>query len=346
MHSAFLLAAGFGTRMRPLTAHRAKPLVPIVGRPLLDQSVELLRRNGFKSAVMNVHHLPEGLIEWAKGQEFPIEISHETPEILGTGGGLRFALHRLDDRFVVVNGDILCDVNLRGLIEALPTSGAGATMALRQAPDGERYGVVASDEAGRVVDLVGLAACEAQGEVDRSTHFTGIHALTRGAVELLPEEGFSCIVRASYVKMVPNGEVQGRRHSGIWEDAGDPRSYLAANLGVLRGEISPPLDTLPLAGWCRANGREFGSREAINAAESATFEEPFWIGRGASIGERVRVGPESIIGEDAHIGEGCSLERSVVWDRCELPAGERCEETIVHDGGALHLLDRAEPEGA
>ena len=331
-HRAFLLAAGFGTRMQPLTNHRAKPLVPLCGAPLLDQAVALIRAHGIDSAVVNAHHLPEGIKEWAAQQPIEIEVSTELPDILGTGGGLRAALHLLDDSFVVVNGDILCDVDLTGLIKGLTKKSPSACMALRPIVGDDKYGVVAADDSGTVVDLVGLSHAEAKGNVHRDTHFTGIHALTKEAVELLPKEQFSCVVRASYVKMVPTRSVRSTRHTGIWEDAGNPESYLAANMSVLNGELKPPLDTLPLAAWAVVDGREQGSREAIGAHKSCLFTPPFWIGRGTTIEENCTIAG-SIIGANAKISAGTSLERSVVWDSCTVTADSSHADAIIYDGG-------------
>ena len=116
---AFLLAAGFGTRMRPLTERRPKPLVPLCGVPLLDQSVALLKRHGHRCAVVNAHYLSDAIVEWAGSQDMGLHVSIEAPSILGTGGGLVAARDHLDDQFVVVNGDVACDVNLGALSDSL-----------------------------------------------------------------------------------------------------------------------------------------------------------------------------------------------------------------------------------
>ncbi len=331
-HRAFLLAAGFGTRMQPLTNHRAKPLVPLCGVPLLDQAVALIRAHGIESAVVNAHHLPEGIERWAERQPIKIEVSKELPDILGTGGGLRAALPILDDSFVVVNGDILCDVDLTALMNGLSESSPSACMALRPIVGDAKYGIVAADDNNVVVDLVGLAKAEPHGKVRRDTHFTGVHALTRSAVELLPPEQFSCVVRGSYVKMVPQRTVKSTRHTGIWEDAGNPESYLAANMSVLNGDMKPPLDTLPLAAWAIIDGREHGSRDDIDCPESCSFNPPFWIGHGATIQEQCTISG-SIIGEDALVLAGSKIESSVVWDNCTVSKDSNHCDVIIYDGG-------------
>lgn len=333
-HKAFLLAAGFGTRMQPLTNHRAKPLVPLCGAPLLDQSVALIRSHGIHSAVVNAHHLPDGIEDWAKRQPIDIEVSKELPDILGTGGGLRAALALLDDSFVVVNGDILCDVDLTALLGGLSPNKASACMALKPITGDDKYGVVAADESGKVVDLVGLAKATSSGDVLRDTHFTGIHALTKKAIELLPNNEFSCVVRGSYVKMVPKRSVTSIRHGGIWEDAGNPSSYLEANMAVLNSKLKPPLDTLNLAAWAVIGGKEHGSRAAISCPENCKFTAPFWIGHGVVIENNCSISG-SIIGDNAKVLAGSTVTNSVVWDSCTVNESSNHNDAIIYDGGVL-----------
>jgi NDP-sugar pyrophosphorylase family protein len=132
--------------------------------------------------------------------------------------------------------------------------------------------------------------------------------------------------------MVPNRKVKATRHTGIWEDAGNPESYLAANMSVLNGRLKPPLDTLPLAAWAIIDGREHGSREAVGCPKSCSFTAPFWIGHGATIQENCSI-TGSIIGDRAELLAGSTLERSVVWDTCTVAKGSSHSDAIIYDGG-------------
>ncbi|MFT5685879.1 MAG: NDP-sugar pyrophosphorylase family protein, partial [Myxococcota bacterium] len=116
MTSAFLLAAGFGSRLRPLTLHRPKPLLPVCGIPLLDHARAHLLSHGITHLLVNAHHLWQQIAAWTETHDAELQV--ELPDILGTGGGLRAALPRLSDRVVVFNGDILCDVDLTALLAA------------------------------------------------------------------------------------------------------------------------------------------------------------------------------------------------------------------------------------
>ncbi len=332
---AFLLAAGFGTRLRPLTLHRPKPLVPLLGLPLLDQAVGLLLRHGLRSAVVNAHHLPEQIEAWAAAREdIDLRVSVEAPEILGTGGGLRAAMAHLADPFVVVNGDILSDVDLAALRAAVPVG--GAAMALRTLRPGEPYGVVAGDGA-RVVDLVGLAVAEPEGPVDRGTHFTGVHAMSLAALSLVPAAGPACVVRTAYQALVPERRVAALPHRGLWFDLGTPAAYLRANLAAVAGELVLPMDPWPRCGWGHDGTREHGSPEAIARAPSARVEPPFWIGPGAELGPDVVLGPRCVVGAGARLRAGARARDAVIWDGVEIPAESWLMSAIAHDGGALEV---------
>jgi NDP-sugar pyrophosphorylase family protein len=334
---AFLLAAGFGTRLQPLTHHLPKPLVPVCGQPLANYTLALLRSHGLNSAVVNAHHLPEKIAQWAEDQDFELHLLVERPHILGTGGGLKNAANLLDSQFVVVNGDILCDVDLSALLQATRSLGEGpaAAMALRKQKETEQFGIVASDSGGCVVDLVGLAEAPGIGAVDRSCHFTGIHALNQETLKKIPD-GEACIVRTAYSDMVPERQIAAIHHTGLWVDLGTPSRYLAANLGVLSGALQTVLDPLQAAGWALSGGQEAGSATRVEIHPSARLKAPFWIGEGAKIGEGVRLGPGVIVGANAQIEPGAQLRETVVWADCTVPANSQLLRAIVHTGGTLH----------
>ncbi len=331
MRRGFLLAAGFGTRLRPLTNHRPKPLTPVCGVPMLDHAAALLVTHGIEAAVVNAHHLPEQIESWAEDHHLDLHVSVEVPEILGTGGGLRLALPQLADPFVVVNGDILSDVDLTGLLDLGDQD--LACMALREKGPTDRYGEVRADATGTVVDLVGLA--HADGEPVSGTHFTGVHALTHELVERLPATGESCIVRQAYVSAVPDRRVAARLHRGAWFDVGTPEAYLRANLLACEGTLRLPLDPMSRASIARRPGAQKGTiPSGVQIAGSV------WIGPGAVLEPGCQLGPGAIIGPGAHIGPGARVRESVVWDGCSVPAGADLRRAIVYDGGLLETERR------
>lgn len=214
--TAFVLAAGLGTRLRPLTLGTPKPLLPVAGRPILDHVLDQLRAAGHEEVVVNAFWLPEQIVAWGAGKP-GVTVAVEAPAILGTGGGLRAARHLLAERFLVLNGDVLSDVDLA----ALWAVDAPAVMALRP-QDAPVHTPVAMRD-GVVAGIRGVV-----GEPDGAYHFTGIHALRREVLELVPPDGERCIVRTAYRALVPTGVVRAIVHRGRWDDIGTPEAYAAA----------------------------------------------------------------------------------------------------------------------
>lgn len=212
--TAFILAAGLGTRLRPLTLTTPKPLLPVQGRPLLDHVLDYVRRHGHQRVVVNAFHLADQVVAWGRSRP-GVQVVVEHPAVLGTGGGLRNARPLLAERFVVVNGDVLTDVDL----SALWAEPAPAVMALRPQPTPRFTGVRLTD--GRVTGITGVV-----GEGDPGLHFTGVHVLDRGVLDLVPD-GEQCIIRTAYRALIPQGQVRGRVHTGAWNDIGTPADYEA-----------------------------------------------------------------------------------------------------------------------
>jgi mannose-1-phosphate guanylyltransferase len=286
---------------------------------MLDYAAALCQKHGIDAAVVNAHWLPEQVEAWAEAHAMDLKVSRELPDILGTGGGLKRAAPWLDEGFVVVNGDILCDVDLAALLDALAKHDALAAMALRVPDAGQSYGVVAADQDAIVVDLVGLGTAEPHGEVDRSTHFTGVHALRRSLLESLPQ-GESCIVRQGYAPRIADRVVASIRHSGTWFDVGTPQAYLQANLLAVSRELSLPLDP-----FAHASTEDY----------SAHTRGDVWIGPGAVLEPGCTVGPRAIIGAGAIVERGATVVDSVVWDGCRVPAEASLKGAIVYDQGTL-----------
>jgi mannose-1-phosphate guanylyltransferase len=303
VHTAFLLAAGHGTRLRPLTLARPKPLLPVCGIPMLDYALAHVRAHGHSSVLVNAHHLWPQVAAWAEKNEVSLQV--ELPEILGTGGGLRAALETLGESVVVVNADILSDVDLTALTAAIPPD--GAAMALRPHADADRIGPVLADAAGRVVRITTVVPST---DGVPGTHFTGVHAMSRAAVARVPADGEQCVVRTAYKEMVPEGRVGCIAHRGSWIDVGTPEAYLSANLDVLSGHVRPPVDP-----WSHGAHGPGGS----------------WVGAGADVAGTIE---RSIIGAGAHVPADATVVRTVVWDGVSVPAG-RHEGCIIYDGGAV-----------
>lgn len=323
MHDAFVLAAGFGTRLRPLTGLHPKPLVPVCGVPMLAYALALCARHELRRVIVNGHYLGEQLLPWAGEHEgCQVTIVLERPDILGTGGGLVNVRDRLAERFAIVNGDTLCDVDLRGLVDAVPDGGGAMALRVHRDDARDRYGVVVYDGAGRVTDIKQLGPpATPQGPEHRDAHFTGVHAMHRDMLDHVPQ-GFADIVRTAYIAEVPKRNVAARPHTGTWLDVGDPAAYLATNLIAL--EASEPL---PLDPWERADA---GQRSGASTTPAGGgLEAAVWVGAGARVEGSVR---RSVVGAGARIPAGARLEDCVVWNGVQVPAGRWSRHVFTPDG--------------
>jgi NDP-sugar pyrophosphorylase family protein len=297
-----ILAAGRGERMRPLSLLRAKPALPVVNRPLLDHTLELLARNGVREVLVNLHHLPQTVrraLSPAPGQSVRYCLERR---LLGTGGGPRRVVDLLGDApFLLVNGDVVFDFDLAGLVRRHLRSGAEATLALRPNPDPRRYGPVMTDPRGRVVSLPGSPR-----RAGRISLFAGVHVLhPRLLRELRP--GASDMVRDLYASLLRDGRrVQGVRVAGRWWDFGTPRLYLESQGAMLR---------LPAY-----------RRQAVHPS--------------ARIHPSARVA-RSVLGEDVSVGEGAEVVGSVVWAGTRIGRGASVRGAILA-GGVLGNAGRAE----
>lgn len=299
---AIVLAAGLGTRMRPLSHLRAKPVLPVLNRPLLHWTLRLLARHGFRDVVINTHHLPQ-TVRAAVGDGRPLGVrvrySHE-PRILGTGGGARKVRAFFgDEPFLVVNGDMLFDFDLRGLFRRHLRSGARATLALRPNPDPRRYGAVRTAPDGRVRSLAGLPR-RARG---RPSLFTGIHVMDPALLDRLPA-GPSDSVRDLYAPLVAEGErILGVRVRGRWYDLGSPSLYLDSHRSLL--------------------GQGFGG-----ARRGKLVDRDARVARGA----RVR---GSVIGPGSVVEDGAEIVDSVLWDGVTVGPGALVRGSILSTGAEV-----------
>lgn len=236
---AMILAAGLGTRLRPLTDSLPKPLLPIAGRPLIVWNLLLLRRHGITEVIVNLHHLGH-LIEQAlgDGSQWRMTIAYsKEPVLLGTGGGLKQAEPFFDgEPFVVLNGDTLFDLDLGELAAVHRQSRALATMALREDPEPERWGAVELDAAGHVLRINGRG--RETGKPGDKRMFAGVHVMHPRLLADVPAGRESSIIEA-YVRAIQAGEiVAGYDLAGYWSDIGTPERYEEAKRDVESGKIN------------------------------------------------------------------------------------------------------------
>jgi len=302
---AMVLAAGHGLRMRPLTLLRAKPVLPVLNRPLLDGTLAQLARVGVKGVVVNLHHLPETVVQaLGDGRRFGLRIRYAREEtLLGTGGGPRAVREVFgDEPLLVVNGDVRFGFDLSRLVSAHRASGARATLALRPNPVPGAYSPVVSDRAGRILSIAGRPR-PARGTVSM---FASVHVLDPALLDRLPE-GPSDSVRDLYVPLLAEGaHLHGVRLGGAWYDFGRPSLYRDAQLRLIPG--------------CGRDRVLVDRRARVSATA------------------RVR---RSVVGARSRVGAGARVERSVLWDGAVVETRALVAGAIVTTGGVVRAGERA-----
>ena len=298
-----VLAAGLGTRMRPLTCCVAKPALPVLNRPLIHWTLDLLGRHGVDEVVINLHHLP-GTIRAAVGDgaAFGLKVRYSYERtILGTAGGPRRARRWLGrDPFLLVNGDVLLDLDLSRLTAHHVARGALATLALRPNPDPRRYAPVRTNALGRVVSLPG-ARRRRRG---RPWLFAGVHVMEPRLLDLLPD-GPGDSVRDLYAPLVDADEaIVGLPMRGLWMDMGTPELYRRGQLAAL--------------------ARGFGGLRRRQVL----------VDRSARVHARADI-TRSIVGARVVIGRGARVEGSVVWDGAWIGEGARVRNAILTRGARV-----------
>ncbi|MCP4675337.1 MAG: NDP-sugar synthase [Deltaproteobacteria bacterium] len=303
---AMILAAGLGTRLRPITESLPKSLVPVAGVPNIVRAISVLRGVGIREIVINTCHLAEILEDTlGDGARYDVEIAYSREEeLLGTGGGIRKALPLLgEETFIVVNGDALFVPNIERVLAMHRKKRALATLIVREDSRAEAYGAVGLDGDDRIRRLVWAGETE---RVVRNCIFTGFHVIEPEISDRLPEMG--CIVRETYIPALEQGvPLFGMTTRAPCFDLGTPKRYLEANIAVVTGKIS-------LDGYNP-------SREGVH------------IGQGVTVGKDCHLGPGVILCDDVSVASGVHLERVVV-----LPGGRvetNLSDVIVLSNGQL-----------
>lgn len=243
VRTAMVLAAGFGTRLRPVTETVPKALVPVGGRPMIEYPIRALAAAGVERVVVNLHHLGDRIpAALGDGRRLGVEILYSPEEtILETGGGIARARPLLGDGDAfVVNCDALTDADLATLARRHVESGAAATLLLREDPDAARYGLVETTTDERIGRFLGRLAPDVEPSVLRPRMFCGVQVISPALDEWMPPAASFSITRDVYAPAVADGaRLLGVDHRGYWKDLGTPASLAEAERDLASGRFRP-----------------------------------------------------------------------------------------------------------
>lgn len=323
---AIILAGGVGSRLRPMTCDRPKPMAPVMDRPVMEYAVQLLKRHGVDKIAATVCYLPEMIRDYfGDGSRFGVKMHYflET-EPLGTAGGVKMAQEMLDETFFVLSGDGLTDCDLTDALRFHREKGALATIVLKQTAMPTEYGVAVTEKDGRIRSFLEKPDWS---DVLSDLANTGIYILEPEALRLIPDGAAADFSRDLFPKLMQSGAgVYGYVMEGYWCDIGDVDSYLSAHRAFLQGEIR--LDAGFAPGDIRISpGARVDSR--------ARLEAPCCIGPGAVVERDALIGAGSVVGAGARVGRGAVVKRSVLWPDARLEEHAQASGCVLCEGAVL-----------
>ncbi len=325
---AMVLAAGLGTRLRPLTNEITKPMVPVLDRPVMEHIVDLLDRHAFEHVIANLHYFPDTIRE-----HFGERLTYRyEPELLGTAGGVRACAEFFGgEPFLVISGDALTDIDLGALAARHRQAGGIATLAVKKVSDTREYGVVLHDREGRIT---GFQEKPDPDEALSDLGNCGIYVFDPQIFDYFPERPFADWAQDVFPVLLEN-DVPFHIHEvrEYWNDVGSLAELRQGTFDALAGELH-----LQIEGEEVRPGVIAAGEGALPA--DAEIEGPAWIGCDVQIGAEVRLTGPLVLGDGAKIGARSQLRASIVFPGTEIAADSILIGAIAGHSGILASLRR------
>ena len=329
MAEGILLVGGFGTRLRPLTNHRPKPMLPIASLPVTEHQLAMARRAGIKRIVLATSYLSEVFIPYfGDGSKWDMEIKYAIEkEPLGTGGAIRNAAKELsgDQQVVIFNGDVLSSHNLKGQIDLHINSGADVTLHLTPVEDARAYGCVPTDSDGRVT-----AFLEKMDNPVTNTINAGCYVFDKAVIDSIPENEVVSVERQTFPQLIEaNKKVMGFIEKAYWLDIGTPNALMKGSRDLVTGVADA--DAL--------DKYKFAHRDSsyVSLSENVTGV----ISNGSAIGAHCALVDCTIDGSiisDGVEANGCTITNSFVEIGAQLPANSVITNSFVDPDGEISPL--------
>jgi mannose-1-phosphate guanylyltransferase len=323
--NAMVLAAGLGTRLRPLTYELPKPMVPVLDRPVMAHIVDLLDRHGIERAIANLHYFPDTIRDYFGDR---LEYRYEE-QLLGTAGGVRNCADFFgDETFVIISGDALTDIDLKAFEARHREAGGIATLAVKRVADTREYGVVIHDSEGRIS---GFQEKPDPAEALSNLGNCGMYMFEPEIFDYFPREDPVDWAHDVFPTLLEN-DIPFYVHEidEYWNDVGSLDELRQGTFDALEGRLH-----VELAGASAGEGIVVGDGSSVQGTEQA--DAPLWVGCDVEIGAGVRLHGPVVIGDRARIGDGALLRDSIVFPGTEVPAGHILIGAIA---GQTGIVDR------
>jgi NDP-sugar pyrophosphorylase family protein len=310
---AMILAAGFGTRLKPLTLSLPKPMFPVLNRPLLEHTLNLLKSQGIQDIIVNVHHLPEKIIEhFGNGSDFGVRLQFSREEeILGTAGGIKKAQAFLEEEtFLVINSDVLADIDLKKVLDFHKEKKSCLTLVVRKDSHPEKYKPIELADDGRITRFVDASIKNPPATTQR-VMFTGIQIMEPEIFSRIPPGKFFGTAEDVFPKMIEKGlPVYGTLHEKYWIDMGTRETYIQAQADALNGKLTLEASS---------------SRNP----EGPLVVPPVLIGKNCEISQDAQVGPHTVLGDGCRIRSGAVVENSILWDGATIGSDATVQNSVI-----------------
>ena len=319
---AVIMAGGEGTRLRPLTSNAPKPMMPLVNEPMMEHIVRLLKQHGFDEIVVTVAFMANNIRSYfGDGSDFGVRMVYATEETpLGTAGSVRNAIDELDERFLVISGDVLTDIDLTAIVKEHEEKEALATIALVRVENPLEFGIVITHDDGSIERFLEKPSW---GQVFSDTINTGIFVLEPEIFDYIEPDRSVDFSSEVFPALLDAGKpLYGAIAEGYWEDVGTLESYLSAHKDILDGRVH-----VEVPGFEMGDGVHVGEGAEIHP--DATVVGPAVIGENCRIEAGVRLGPYTVLGTNVRVRANADLERVVVHDNSYLGEGVRLRGATI-----------------
>jgi len=321
---AVVMAGGAGSRLRPLTINRPKPMVPIVNKPVMGHIFDLLKRHGITDVVVTLQYMAEDVQDYfGNGHSFGMNIEYSIEKVpLGTAGSVKLAQGLLDDTFVVISGDALTDINLSEVIAFHEDRKSVATLTLYRVANPLEYGVIITDESGRIQQFQEKPSW---GEVISDTVNTGIYVLEPEVLDHFEGDIKFDFSQDLFPILLERGDpMYGYVADGYWCDVGNIAEYMRATGDVLTGKVHVE----PIGHRLKSGAGVWGE-DALEIAPDAQLYGPIFLGRGVKIMDQVIIHGPTVIRDYSLIDRHAHIERSIIWRNCYIGEGVELRGAII-----------------
>ncbi len=318
------MAGGQGTRLRPLTSNQPKPMVPIVGKPCMEHILELVRTHGIEDVIVTLAFMPQSIRSYfGTGEALGLNVQYSVEESpAGTAGSVKLAEHQLDETFIVISGDAVCDVDLTALIDFHRARNASVTIGLKRVDNPLEFGIVVIDEEGRVERFLEKPGW---GQVFSDTINTGIYVIEPEVLRHVPGDRPFDFSKELFPLLLEMGRpLYGLPMEGYWQDVGNLDQYHEANVDALDGRVALSIPGLLVRGnvW-------IGDGVDLDDLAMEAIHGPTVVGNYCKIGRDAQIGPHTVLASSVTVRDGGVVTRSIVDSSTHIASGASVEGAVV-----------------